>query len=412
MEIASGVSLQILNSDKFKDISISIRFMAPLNETCATKRSLLAMMMIDRTEAYPSKKAMSDHQDMLYGVSIGAQTVGYGQAQVLEIRCKTIDPCYVEEVDFIAQVLAFVHEIIFHPLLNEETLNEAKTVLRSKLQRAKDDPPQYAMIRGLQLIGKGTPLGVSSLGEAEQLNRISLADIKETHQQLLQQNRIHIIVCGNIQEQAMQELLVTHLPFNDRGTDTATHYLFHSVQGCMHEQEQRDINQCSIFLLWETNTGICDADYYALRLANAMLGQYPTSLLFQEVREKHSLCYSIYSNLISFDGALGITTAVEQKDIDQALTLIHAQFQRLQEGDFDDHLLQVSKTMTINSLKAGKDAMNSIIAQAYQNAVLNQQIGVDERIAMFMQITRADIERVMQKCCHCLDFVVSGEVSE
>ena len=163
-------------------------------------------------------------------------------------------------------------------------------------------------------------------------------------------------------------------------------------------------------MLWETNTSICDKDYYALRLANAMLGQYPTSLLFQEVREKRSLCYSIYSSLISFDGALGVTTGVEQANIEEAIRLIQEQFQCIADGRFANDLLNISRTMTINSLRASKDAMNSLIAEAYQNNILNQSLNVDERIALFEQVTREDIQRVFAQCRHLLSFVVCGEV--
>ena len=46
---------------------------------------------------------------------------------------------------------------------------------------------------------------------------------------------------------------------------------------------------------------------------NSLLGQSPTSLLFEEVREKHSLCYSISSYLIQFDGALIITLGTNKE---------------------------------------------------------------------------------------------------
>lgn len=76
---------------------------------------------------------------------------------------------------------------------------------------------------------------------------------------------------------------------------------------------------------------------------NAMLGQYSTSLLFQNVREKNSLCYSIYSNLIAFDGARELRPASKKKDIDQVLTLIQEQIETLKNGTFDEELLTVTK---------------------------------------------------------------------
>ena len=59
MELTQGVKFRVLPSVKFKDIGIYIRFIHPLTPQFATKCSLMALMMTDRCEAYPTKQAMS-----------------------------------------------------------------------------------------------------------------------------------------------------------------------------------------------------------------------------------------------------------------------------------------------------------------------------------------------------------------
>lgn len=409
MKLQEGVYLHIKKSDKFKDIGISLRFMAPLSRETAAKRSLLAIMMCDRCHAYPTKKAMSDKQDYLYGATLQAQTVGYGRSQVLEIRTKVIDPRYTKSDTLLTDVFQYLREVIYQPLLNEEVFQESKTILKNKMQRMLDDPSQYVITKGLQIGGKDTPLSLSSLGELEDLDQINLKDIQSIHNQFLHENRIDILVCGHVEEQELIHLIKQELPFSPRQASYPTHYMFETDQVTKRIEETRDIQQCSIFMLWQTNTDICDRDYYALRVANAMFGQYPTSLLFQEVREKHSLCYSIFANLISFDGALGVTTGVEKQHIDQAMDLILQQFERIRTGDFEDRLLEVSKTMMINSLKATKDAMNPLIAQIYQNAILQRPMTIDDRIQAIQKITKEDIQQVFGKCQHRLSFILRGE---
>lgn len=409
MKLENGVYIHIQKSDKFKDVGISLRFMAPLSKETVTKRSLLAMMMCDRCKAYPTKKAMSDKQDYLYGTTLQAQTVGYGRAQVLEIRIKMVDPRYTKCTTLRNDVLDYLYEVIFQPLLNEEVFQESKSILKNKMQRMLDDPSQYVITKGLHMGGQNTPLALSSLGELTDLDQITLSDIHEIYEQLMKENRIDILICGHVDEHQMIDLMKQKLPFSPRQVDYPTHYTFASDGEPKKIQETRDIKQCSIFMLWQTNTDICDSDYYALRVANAMFGQYPTSLLFQEVREKHSLCYSIFANLISFDGAMGVTTGVEKQHIEQAMDLVMTQFERICMGDFDNHLLEVSKTMMINSLKATKDAMNPLIAQIYQNAILHRPMTIDERINAIQVITKEDIQHVFHKCQYRLGFVLSGE---
>lgn len=412
MQLCDGVNLYINTTDKFKDIGISIRFMVPLQKGKSALRSLLAIMICDRCNAYPTKKAMSDIQDHLYGTTLTAQTVGYGKAQVLEIRSKVIDPRYVEESNLLEETFAFLHEVIEHPLFQEDTLQESLTILKSKMQRAKDDPSQYVVARGLELGGAGTPLAISSLGEAEDLEGITLADIREIHQSILADSQIDIMICGRVEETTMVDLVRSSFSFAPRQVQIETHYAFAKEASNETVREYRDVTQSNIFMLWQTDMDICDKHYYALRLASGMFGQYPTSLLFQEVREKRSLCYSIYANLISFDGALGVTTGVEQENVEEAIRLIKEQFRKIADGEFDEHLMEVTKTMMINSLQATKDHMNSLIAQMYQNAVLQQTYSINDRIEMIRQITKEDVREAFARCRYQMSFVVSGEVRE
>lgn len=409
MEVTNGVHLHVIETNKFKDFGIGIRFLSELKEESAAARSLLALMLCDRCEAYDTKKKMSDRQDALYGMTLSAQTVGYGKAQVLEIRSRVIDPIYVDQEDLLEEVLSFLHEVIFHPLLNEDTFQESKKIIRSKMQRMRDDPSQYVITKGLKLGGAGTPLALSSLGELEQLEKTSLADIKKLHKQLLCEDRIDILVCGRCKQKDMKERILPRFAFPKRNRSYETHYALKKAGKQEYVEEHRDITQSSIFMLWSTGIDICDDDYYSLRVANAIFGQYPTSLLFQEVREKNSLCYSIFSNMISFDGALGVTTGVEKEQIAQAIALIHKQFERICNGDFPDSLLEVTKGMLINSLMATKDSMNSLIAHAYQNAILEQSLSIDDRIQLVKQVCKKDVERIFKRCEFQLAFVVSKE---
>ena len=136
MEICQGVALHVLPSKKFKEIGWYIRFLQPLNEERASVWSLLALMMSDRLKAYPSKQMMSRHLDDLYGMVIGAQTIGYGRSQVLELRMKMMHPCFAHDSEeYLTEGIAFLREMITRPLLNEECLQEAKRILHAKLKR-------------------------------------------------------------------------------------------------------------------------------------------------------------------------------------------------------------------------------------------------------------------------------------
>lgn len=412
MELCTGVSFHLLSSKKFKDIGFFIRFLIPLREESASIYSLLALMMSDRLEKYPTKQIMSRYLDELYGMGVGAQTIGYGQSQVLELRTRMIHPYFVQDPDYLEKGIVFLKEMVYRPLLNEECLNEAKRVLLAKLKRMRDDASQYVVSKGLKLAGKNHALGISALGEEGIIQKVTLQDIQQAHAFLLNNSNIDIICCGDLQEEDVKELIWRHFPLQTRNMDTKTYYAIDTNIPFNEVREERDIPQSSIMDVYFTHIDVKHDRYYALRVMNAMLGQYSTSLLFQNIREKHSLCYSVFSSLISFDGALGIMTGTNKKDIAQVLELIAEQIKCLQDGDFDDELLAVSKTMVINSLRAGDDNMNSMAALQYQNDLLQRNYTSDTIISLVERVSREDVVWAACHLEHKATYIVTSKEAE
>ena len=166
MEIRKGVRLHKIKTTKFKDIAVSIRFQNMLEKKNACARSLLALMLCDRSIAYDTKKKMSDKQDALYGATLSAQTAGFGASQIIEIRSKIINPHFIDdEKQIVEEWVNFIKEILFSPLLTQEAFDESKHILLSKIERMMDDPGQYVISQGLKKAGEGTPLAISALGE-------------------------------------------------------------------------------------------------------------------------------------------------------------------------------------------------------------------------------------------------------
>lgn len=408
MLISKGCQYHLIPSTKFKDITFSFRFLDHLTKENATCRSLLALMMIDSCHAYPSKSKMSTKMDQLYGATLNAQTLGYGGAQVLEIRSKLLNPAYVKDHDCLYEEhLDFLKEIIFYPRLEEDLFVECKQLLLDKMNRSEEDPATYCLNEALKEAGKNYPLGVSSLGDKEILKNITLDDIRKTYENLITKNQIDIIICGDIDENKMMNLMEKNFNFKNRNTDFSTFYTIKNDNHVIEIKKEKDISQTSISMIWFTDTSIIDQDYYALRLACGIFGQYPTSYLFQEVREKKSLCYSIYSSLISYDGVLMMTTGVEKENTVQTMALVSEQMERVRQGDFSDEMMEVTKKMMITSLKATNDECNSMIGLCYQNVLTQRNLTTDEIIDQINKITKDDIVKAINKCDFKASYVLT-----
>lgn len=412
MKIIDGVNLNVIPTQKFKDIRISIRFQNELKNETAAARSLLALMLCDRCKVYDTKEKMTKKQDELYGAVLGTQTLGYGKSHVIEFRCKVIHPLYVTNEDsYLKNVFSFLKEIIFHPLLNEEVFEESKKVLISKSKRMIDDPSQLVISEGLKAAGTNTPLGISSLGELKHIEKLCLQDVQNAYTSMLNEDCIQVLVCGDVLEKEIFSY-VKNFPFKERSQKFASYYVVSNDDEKQKKYMYKNISQSYLMMVWFTNISLLDTKYYALRLANAVLGQYSSSLLFQEVREKRSLCYTIYSNIISYDGVLGVTTGIEKEHIDEVIELIREQIDVICQGDFSDELLEISRKMIINSIKSGRDNMNTLMAQEYQNILLNREWDTKIMIEHISKVTKEDVCEVMQLCKEKMVFVLTKEDSD
>lgn len=413
MELSKGVNLHFINSHKYKDITISFRFQMDAHIEENTKRTLLSYLIQDRSKKYTTKKAVNDVQDMLYGASLHSHTVGYGKSHILEVLAKFIDPQYItNEENFIRDLISFYKEMIFNPLINEETLTEAKQVLHQKLLRLQEDPAQYVFIKGLTYLGKGSALAISSLGEDYVIDNISVDDMLQTHHNIIHHSKIDIIVSGNI-TQALKHSISDAFQFQPRNVKYSSFYIFENKNQLetlnIHYKE---VKQANIMMMWQTNCAISNRKFYALRLACALFGQYPSSLLFQEVREKHSLCYSIHSNIIAYDGVMCVNTGVDFQNVKFTIELIQKQWERICEGDFSEDLLETTKLMMTNSMLSHKDSSTANIIMKYQNILLSQNLTIEDKIQNIKIVTKQDVIEMAKACSYQCAYVLTKQDKE
>ncbi|MDD6466768.1 MAG: pitrilysin family protein [Erysipelotrichaceae bacterium] len=402
----NGVRLHFCKTDKFKDVTISLRFSKPLNQTNATVRSLLGMMLVDRTQKYNTKLSMQRQLDYLYGANLYHKITGYGTAHVLEIKLQVINERYTNQ-PLLENQFALLHEVIFAPLLTEESFQEAKRLLKEKFDRSLDTPAVFASKRLLELAANDQPLAIDASGNPSLIGSITLQQVQKEYDSLINENMVDCFVVGDYQETRVSDFVDQYL--NLHGNQNSSSFYHLQKQEFNRVVEQMQIQQTVLSQLYRTGINIADDDYWALRITNALLGVYPTSLLFQEVREKRSLCYSIYSSIIAYDGALVIQTGINKENVELVEELIKQQMVRLQNGDFNDDLLQTTKEMMMNGLKTIEDDVSSIIGLRYQNVLLNRQNQLLDFIHQIAQVSKEDVMRIAKQLELQCTFVLQQE---
>lgn len=383
-----------IDTDKFKDMIISIRFAVENNELNVSLNNILSYMMSDRTDHYPSKQAMSNQMDALFGLSLSSKTTTFGAAHVLEVRIRTLNERYTDQ-PHIQDAARFLMDCVRHPLMNEASLNEAKKNLIASLRRIQDKPSHLGIIKVCEGVGKGTPLGVFSQGNIETIESIQLDDLKTYHKHLIERIQPMILVMGDFK--GLDHLaLKRQLTFNQTLNVLPSAYVFeprHTFKATIN----KETTQTTFTQLYATHTAYNDAQYMAMRLYVIMLGQLPNSLLFQEIREKRSLCYSISASSFNFDGVMAIQTGINHKDLEEVELLIELQRIKLAKGKFSQALLKTAQKMFINGLESMIDEPYAYLNFMYQRGYTQNDLDLKATIKSIRNVTKHDIEAIAKK---------------
>jgi predicted Zn-dependent peptidase len=379
----------LLKTEKFKDITCSLRLLGPNVEPFVSMRSLLAQILVDRSEHFPRKSDIAALCDACYGLSIDTKTTAYGKAHALELRFKTISDRYADDKPF-ERALDFVSDLLRFPLLNDATLLEAKTNVLASLIRYEDNPQQFAMINACALAGEGSPLAVFSQGNKATIEAINIDQLKKYYFELISGSRFDMFLVGDFDEARMLSALKEKFGFLNETNEIESAYANPSA-AFKTGHIQREIEQTNLIRLYAMHTSLFDLHYYAHRLAVVMLGQLPNSLLFREVREARSLCYSIYAGMIQFDGVVSVATGIEMAKKEEVEDLIEIQLALLRSGTFDPKLLQTAKDMMVSSMKSAEDDISSLINFYHQRALTLTGETMDSVVAKMLAVSTQEI---------------------
>lgn len=383
--------MRIISSDKFTNVNASFRTMVPLERSTITKMNLLLYMIRQKTEKFPTKQALTTALVNNYATKAGASLTSFGNQLLFDLRFQWIRPDWIADEGYEKRVCLCMEEILEHPLFDQAGLDEAKYMLENRLLRQMDDPNALSLLTAFSLVDKDSSLSIPVQGSLDDLEKITLEEMEELYAQI-QKKPKHVYACGVISE-PMKAFLAKY----DSCEPLKNDYTLFSSDQFYTEEKAMDISQTSISLLYQTQVALDSDLYFPLLVMNALLGQAPNSMLFTEVREKNSFCYSIYSQLIRLDGVLYISTGTNRKSIAPVLEEIDRQIQRLREGDFSLEQMDIAKKDLKDGLVSGQDSGISLIEQQFLDDLLGRQTCLEERLAAIDAVSVEQIQEVAQQ---------------
>jgi predicted Zn-dependent peptidase len=282
-------------------------------------------------------------------------------------------------------------DIFLNSIFAEAEVERERPVILQEIGMVEDNPEDYVhLLAGRNFWGDG-PLGRSILGSPENVCRFNAEAIRGFFQRRYQPERITIAAAGSLDHQRFVALIqpaFEAIPAGQTFPPRAMPDSQNRVDIC-----QRQLEQAHICL---STRGIATADprRYAFSLMNTILGGNMSSRLFQEIRERRGLAYSVYSYISSFEdtGMFGAYAGVEPAKAQAVADLMIQEMRRLQTEPVSAAELQDAKEYTKGSiLLAAESTDNQMVRLAQGEINFGRYLSIDEVVDGIESVSAMDI---------------------
>ena len=361
-----GITLRVCRDTRFKQGCLSFQLIRQMKAEEAALNALLPSVLLRGTRNCPDLRSITEHLDELYGASVSPLVRRVGDYQTTGLYCGFMDDRFALPGDQVLRpMLAFLEELLLDSPLGNGTFLPAfveseKKNLIATIESELNDKRAYSMSRLLRLLCREDTFGIPRLGEKEQVETITPESLYSHYRNILRSSPIDIFYVGSAESAQVAELLmplVTKL--GARGTRLQPQTAFHPCEKS-DVVETMDVSQGKLCMGFVTPVINRQQDFAAMQLMNVIFGSGMTSKLFQNVREKMSLCYSIGSGYYGTKGIVVVSAGIdfdkEQLTRDEVLRQLNI----CREGGITGQELKSAKEALLSSLRSTHDSPGAI----------------------------------------------------
>jgi predicted Zn-dependent peptidase len=310
--------------------------------------------------------------------------------------------------------LALLADLFHHSRFGSREVEKEKQVVLEEIRMVQDDPEDLVQELHAKQTLKRHPLGRPILGDWETVQAFR-------REQLLRYTHAHyhplqtvVAVAGNFNPKELLPVLETSFGSFRRGDQPGLSRWPPVVNGGLLVR-QKSLEQAHLCLGLK-GVSLGHKDRYAAHTLNALLGGNVSSRLFQEVREKRGLAYSIYSYLSSYTdgGTLTVYAATRPREAPRVIELVCREIRRLRTAGVDRQELERARNQMKGSLMLSLESTHSRMSKLAKDEL--QQGRYTSLEEMMAEIDRVSEGQILQLCrelldLSCLAVTVLGPVS-
>ena len=398
-------NLHVVETDKFKTIMVKINFKRKLKKDEISMRNMLVNILFESTKKYPTKRLMEIQTEELYELGYRGSNYSSGIYNVMGFDCVFLHPKFSEE-GIIESSFEFLKEILFNPNIDENGFDQksfgiAYKILEDHLNSLKENADLYSQLRLYEELEPDSIISYRKCGYPEYYLDVLNNDI------------VDIFVVGDVKASDIKKIVNDLFDFENRDKHSENHFYTPNInkETVTFKSELTEFNQSKLLIGLKIKEASDFELRYVLNILNYILGGSPDSKLFQNVREKNSLCYSVSSVSQPLIGVLLIHAGINAFNYDRACSLIFEQLEDMKNGKFTIEDIKKAVLTYKNSMVEISETPDGLISLYSGIEYLNSDT-LEDRIKKIESVTKDDIMALANKLIlDTIFFVEGGEQS-
>ncbi|MFM9890691.1 MAG: M16 family metallopeptidase [Rickettsiales bacterium] len=299
--------------------------------------------------------------------------------------------------EYADEALALLCDIVAHSVFDANELEREREVVLQEIAMHQDSPDDLVFDLFQEMAYAGQPLSLSILGKPEDVAKYSREDLLQYVAKHYQPNRLVIAGAGDVNHATMAGVISTYFAAQKNTQQKNPLPQARYVGG--EKTLEKELEQVQLVLGFP-GVAVTDADYYAAQIFATILGGGMSSRLFQEIREKRGLAYTVSAFASSYQdvGVLGMYAGTTPQHLAELTAALREVLASMQGGVSEPELLRAKNQLKANVVMTRESTGSIVEWMARHIHVYGRYRTAEELLQQIDAVSAADMTRIAKLC--------------
>lgn len=269
-------------------------------------------------------------------------------------------------------------DMFLHSTFEQSELQKEQKVVLEEIKMYDDNPDEMIHDLFIQTMWSGSNLGAPTIGFADTVSKLTSVDLKEHMRLRYAPNSVVVAAAGNVEHDRIVELFGKHFEAFTGSCALPEPEVPAATPKTLFRQ--KDSEQAYV-VLGSRGLSVRDDRRYVLSVLDTILGGGMSSRLFQEIREKRGLVYTVYSFQAAYRGAglFAVYAGTSPGNVKECVEVVRDQFGLMRDGAVSDNELRLAKEHIKGNLTLSLESTSSrMIRLGRSEFSLGRQLTTEE----------------------------------